>query len=209
MFIKIYFNDKPLFLCDSIDREIEPYMHHDDAVSMDEFSSHAIKSILHEMQQPKVHAGVLLHTDLEALKKAVWKKFTVLQAAGGLVLNEQQEVLMIYRRNKWDLPKGKLDPGETLETCAVREVEEETGARNITLEKFLQVTYHTYHESGKFMLKESYWYKMTVSGKQELVPQTTEDIFKIVWAGMDTMDDYLKNSFPSIIDVVNDYRKKL
>jgi 8-oxo-dGTP pyrophosphatase MutT (NUDIX family) len=209
MFIKIYFNDSPLFLCDGIDSSIEPYMHHDDAVFIDEFSSHAIKSVIHEMQQSKIHAGIMRHDNVQELKKAVWKKFTIIKAAGGLVLNQQKDILMIYRRGKWDLPKGKLDPGETLEACAVREVEEETGLRNITLGESLLTTYHTYHESGKFMLKESYWYKMTADGNQALTPQTTEDIHKIDWVNEKKTSEYLKNSFPSIVDVVEQYRQSL
>lgn len=206
MFIKIYFNDKPLFLCDTIDSSIEPYMHHDDAVFIDEFSTHAVKSMIHEMEQPKVHAGIMRHASLDELKKAFWKKFLIVQAAGGLVLNDSKEILMIYRRGKWDMPKGKLDPGETLEQCALREVQEETGLKQVSLEKFLLATYHTYHESGKFILKESHWYTMSAPGNQPLTPQTAEDIHKIVWADDKAVDEYLKSSFPSIKDVVTTYR---
>src|SRR5215510_275068 len=96
-------------------------------------------------------------------------------AAGGLVVNDRDELLMIFRRGKWDLPKGKLDKGESLKDCAIREVEEETGLKNITLGPPLIITYHTYHEGARFILKESHWYKMSVSGQQNLVPQTEED----------------------------------
>jgi len=91
MYIKIYFNDKPLFLCDAVDETIEPYVHHDDAVFIDELDTHTVKTMLHEMQQEKVHAGVFLHPDLEELKKAFFKKFVMIQAAGGLVENENGE----------------------------------------------------------------------------------------------------------------------
>ncbi|MCW3118909.1 MAG: hydrolase, partial [Chitinophagaceae bacterium] len=134
MYIKIYFDDKPLFLCDTIDKMIGPYVHHDDAVFIDELNSHTVKSMIHEMQQAKIHAGVFLHTDLAALKKAFWKKFTVIHAGGGFIVNEKDELLMIFRRGKWDLPKGKQDNGETLEQCAVREVREETGLQNVILQ---------------------------------------------------------------------------
>ena len=76
MYIKIYFNDKPLFLCDNVDEMIEPYLHHDDAIFIDELDSHTVKSMIHEMQVEKVHAGVFFHPDLEELKKAFFKKFT-------------------------------------------------------------------------------------------------------------------------------------
>src|ERR1700744_2029728 len=105
MYIKIYFNDKPLFLCDSLTEEIRGYSHHDDAVLIDEFSSHAVNSMIHEMRQPKVHAGIFVHADLEELRKAVWKKFRLVQAGGGLVRNKSGKYLFMLRRGVWDLPK--------------------------------------------------------------------------------------------------------
>ena len=66
----------------------------------------------------------------------------IIQAGGGLVLNEQNELLFIFRRGSWDLPKGKVDLGETIEACALREVEEETGVKNLTLVDFLGITQH-------------------------------------------------------------------
>src|ERR1044071_5972343 len=164
MFLKIYFDNKPLFLCDHIDKAIEPYVHHDDAVYIDELNSHTVKTIIHEMQLPQIHAGVFFHNDLEALRKAVFKKFTIVQAAGGLVTNDKDEILIIFRRGKWDLPKGKLDEGEKLEDCAIREVEEETGLKNVKLYSPLTVTFHTYHEGTKFILKESHWFMMGTTG---------------------------------------------
>ena len=202
MYIKIYFNDKPLFLCDELDATIEPFRHHDDAIFIDEFSGPAIKSMIHEMELQKIHAGIFLHSNLAELKKTFWKKFTVIQAAGGLVTNKNDEILMIFRRGKWDLPKGKLDKGETLEQCAVREVKEETGLQNISLQKALLTTYHTYHESGKFILKESYWYKMTTTGKQPLVAQAEEDIAEARWVKKPQLPELMKNTFPSVKDVL-------
>src|SRR5215831_9033385 len=143
MHIKIYFNDKPLFLCDALNAEINGYAHHDDAVFIDEFSTPAVNSMIHEMRQEKVHAGIFLHQPLEELRKAFWKKFILIKAGGGLVRNDKGEVLFMFRRNKWDLPKGKLDHGETLEACALREVQEETGLKELSLEKPLLVTWHT------------------------------------------------------------------
>lgn len=202
MFIKIYFGNKPLFLCDAIEPVIEPYLHHDDAIFIDELDSHAVKSMLHEMQLEKVHAGVFLHTDLEELKKAFFKKFTLVLAAGGLVQNEMAENLLIHRRGKWDLPKGKLDKGETLEECAVREVQEETGLTNIILEELLLVTWHTYHEGTHFILKESHWYMMHCSGSQNLVPQAEEDINEVKWVRDEELPSYFDSSFPSVVDVL-------
>jgi 8-oxo-dGTP pyrophosphatase MutT (NUDIX family) len=202
MIIKIYFGNKPLFLCDVMNAEIESYIHHDDAVFIDEFSPPAINSMIHEMQQDKVHAGVYLYPKLDELKKAIWKKFTVIQAAGGLVRNEKKEILFIFRRGKWDLPKGKVEEGENIEECALREVQEETGLNEVTLQKFLITTYHTYPEKGKHILKESYWFEMKAAGKQKLVPQLEEDITDIQWINKNKLDTVLKNTFPSIRDVI-------
>jgi 8-oxo-dGTP pyrophosphatase MutT (NUDIX family) len=202
MYIKIFFNDKPLFLCDQVDETIEPFLHHDDAVFIDELDPHTVKTMIHEMQLEKVHAGVFIHPDFEALKKAFFKKFTFIQAAGGIVQNENGELLLIFRRGKWDLPKGKLDKGESLEDCAVREVEEETGLKQVKLVEPLLITYHTYHEGTKFILKESHWYSLKVSGRQELVPQKEEDILETKWVAADALEPYLKNSFPSVVDVL-------
>jgi 8-oxo-dGTP pyrophosphatase MutT (NUDIX family) len=202
MYIKIYFNDKPLFLCDRMTDEISVYAHHDDAVLIDEFSPHAVNAMVHEMRQAKVHAGIFVHSDVAALKKAFWKKFLIIQAGGGLVANDRQEYLFIFRRGKWDLPKGKLDPGETLEQCAVREVREETGLHEVRLEAPLLTTYHTYDESGHHILKESYWYRMKAVDGQEIVPQREEQITELRWVKHDGIGELLKNTFPSIVDVI-------
>ena len=201
MHIKIWFNDRPLFLADSISADVEPYVHHDDAVYIDEFSSPGIKSMIHEMRQEKVHAGIFYHADLTALQKAFWKKFKIIQAGGGLVFNEHGEALLIFRRSKWDLPKGKLDRGESLEQCAIREIKEETGLKEVSIKSKLTITYHTYDESGHHILKEMHWYLMDAKDGQALEPQLAEQITKIEWVNPANLEPYLSNTFPAIIDV--------
>ena len=202
MYIKIYFNDRPLFLCDSMTPEIAAYAHHDDAVLIDEFSHPAVNSMIHEMRQEKVHAGIFIHSDLEELRKAVWKKFLLVKAGGGLVRNGGGKYLFIFRRGVWDLPKGKLDPGETIEQCAVREVGEETGLLGVQLEAPLLVTYHTYDENGKHILKESHWFRMTAVDLAGLKPQQEEQITELRWVDGDDLTVLLRNTFPSIRDVI-------
>ena len=202
MYIKIYFDDKPLFLCDEIEASLQPYLHHDDAVFIDELNIHAVKSMIHEMQQPQVHFGLYFHKDFEELKKAFFKKFTLVQAAGGFVQNEKGEVLMMFRRRKWDLPKGKQDKKESAADCAVRETEEETGLKNIELIAPLVITYHTYHEGSRFILKETSWFTMKVQGSQKLIPQTEEDISKLEWVNKEDLNKFQENTFPSVRDVL-------
>ena len=202
MYIKIYFDNKPLFLCDDVDVSLQPYIHHDDAVFIDELNLHTIKSMIHEMQEESVHAGVFFHNDLNELKKSFFKKFTMIQAAGGFVVNKENEVLMMFRRGKWDLPKGKMDKNETFEECAVRETEEETGLKNIKLISPLITTYHTYHEGTRYMLKETKWFSMKVEGGQQLIPQAEEQISKLEWVDKKDLARYLSNSFPSVADVL-------
>ena len=202
MFIKIYFDDKPLFLCNNVDATLQPYVHHDDAVFIDELNLHTIKSMIHEMQDQSVHAGVFFHKDLKELKDAFFRKFTLIKAAGGFVLNEKKEVLMMFRRGKWDLPKGKMDKKESFEDCAIRETEEETGLKKIKLISPLITTYHTYHEGSKYVLKETRWFTMKVSGEQKLLPQAAEQITKLEWVGKNDLKKYLQNSFPSVNDVL-------
>ena len=150
---------------------------------------------------------MIYHPDLGELKKAFYKKFTIVIAAGGLVLNEKKKILMIFRRGKWDLPKGKLDKGETLEECAVREVEEETGLQQVKLLSPLVITYHTYHEGARFILKESHWYNMKVSGEQNLVPQTEEGIHEIKWVTNKEAQSLFQECYPSVIDVIKEFTK--
>jgi mutator protein MutT len=203
MYIKIYFGDKPVFLCNEITAEIHEYMHHPDAVFIDEISVPAIKSLLHEIVKEEFHAGIVWNQDLEKLKKVFFKQFTTVTAAGGVVENEKGEILLIFRRGKWDLPKGKLDKGETIEQCAVREVEEETGLKDIKLNKLITVTYHTYDEFGKHILKDSHWYSMKVNGQQTTTPQTEEQIEEIRWVKKKELKNYFENTFPSVKDVLN------
>lgn len=206
MHIKIYFGDKPLYLCDQLDDHLKEILHHPDAVLVDEISSNAINAMLHEIKKEEFHAGVLLHDDFQALKKSFFKHFTLIEAAGGIVENENKELLFIYRLEKWDLPKGKLDTGEKLEDCAVREVEEETGIKHISLKNELGQTYHTYNAYGKHFLKTTHWYLMNCKGKQHLVPQTEEDITSIQWVSLSGIEEIMKNTYPSIKDVLDRYQ---
>lgn len=123
-----------------------------------------------------------------------------IQAGGGLVINEKNEILFIYRRQKWDLPKGKLDTGENIEECAIREVMEETGIKKLTIGNLLVITTHTYEEKGFSVQKETHWFLMnaTTLDNPILSPQLEEDIEKIEWVPFDKIEEYLANSYNTI-----------
>ena len=125
-------------------------------------------------------------------------------AAGGLVFNEKNELLMIFRRGKWDLPKGKLDEGEAIEDCAVREVKEETGLENVSIENFTGLTFHEYFDThlNEDVTKETHWYKMKAKGMQALIPQTEEDIEIIEWVDARHIPGKLENSYVNIIEII-------
>jgi ADP-ribose pyrophosphatase YjhB (NUDIX family) len=121
-------------------------------------------------------------------------------AGGGLVINEKNEILFIYRRQKWDLPKGKLNIGEKIEECAVREVMEETGIKNLTMGNLLVITTHTYQEKGVSIQKETHWFSMnaTTLDNPIFTPQLEEDIEKIEWVSSNKIEEYLANSYKTI-----------
>ncbi len=126
-------------------------------------------------------------------------------AAGGIVENEKGEILFQFRRGFWDLPKGKLDDGESIEACAVREVEEETGLKNINLGDLVDTTTHFYTEKNKEIEKITYWYAMRVEGDQTLVPQLEEGIQELKWVSKQNLEPYLSNTFINIVEIVEKY----
>ncbi|GBL36059.1 diadenosine hexaphosphate hydrolase [Filimonas sp.] len=136
-----------------------------------------------------------IEKNLDTLKRS----FRVITAGGGVVFNNRNELLFIYRRKKWDLPKGKLDRGESIEKCAVREVFEETGIRRPEIVRKLCNTYHLYLETS-VILKETVWYLMFTETTW-LKPQREEGIKKAVWVHKNNIRYQLRNTYPSIIDI--------
>ena len=134
-----------------------------------------------------------------------WEDFKSLHkwvaAAGGAVWNDGK-LLCIHRRGSWDLPKGKIDEGETIAEAAVREVQEETGINQIDLGVPLPTTYHTYRtRKGKRALKPTYWFQMQTTDSV-LVPQEEEDIEKAEWVGLDGLAEIKAGMYKSLHQVV-------
>ena len=132
----------------------------------------------------------------------------IIEAAGGMVLNIQGDVLMIFRRGFWDLPKGKIDPGESTEICAIREVQEETGINRLEIIEKLQVTYHTYTLGNKTILKPSHWFKMIHTDNEKTIPQTEEDITEIRWMNQKEVTAILNKSYESISELLSKHYLK-
>ena len=202
MHIIIYHNNHPIILCDVIDKNIASYYNDTRTLIYTEVSETLIRKMLQAAEQKDFYAGIFVSKDLSILKNTYWQFFKVILAGGGLVYNEHAEILLIFRKGFWDLPKGKLDDGETLSACALREVREETGIANILLHEKIITTYHTYQEKGKYILKESHWFKMSVQGKPTLTPQTEEEIEIAKWVSKDNIKNYMHPMYPAIRDVL-------
>lgn len=138
----------------------------------------------------------------KAFLKKIIKSITLIEAAGGLVKNAEGDYLFIYRNDKWDLPKGKLEKSEKKKEGGVREVEEECGISINKAGKKIISTYHTYIFKGEVVLKKTYWYSMKYKGNETLTPQLEEGITDVKWFNKGHMEDIKNNTFPSIIDVL-------
>jgi 8-oxo-dGTP pyrophosphatase MutT (NUDIX family) len=179
---KIYINDKPLSLVQAAEVGNEPSAELHRMVVR--YTGHP-KSLLNYYdlleKNDRAEQVIVYADELEKLFQDFCGLFKVLEASGGVVYNEHQEALLIHRRGVWDLPKGKIEKGESVEQAAIREVEEETGIKGLQLGPFIRNTYHTYKDNKlKRVLKVTHWYRMSAS-KQELIPQAEEDIEKARW----------------------------
>lgn len=138
-----------------------------------------------------------------AIFQDLCKVFTLIEAAGGLVINDKGEALVIFRKGKWDLPKGKIDDGETPENAAVREVSEECSIQLPKIAEVLEETWHTYQLNGKPIIKKAYWYKMNPQNHAEQPsPQLEEDITEAKWVSKEYFAEMRKNIYPAIEELL-------
>ena len=144
----------------------------------------------------------IYHDDIDFIFNEFCSLFTVIDAAGGLVKDENNSILVIKRRGLWDLPKGKLEISENPEAGALREVEEECGISNIRLSHHLETTYHTYPLNQKKILKRTFWYEMLYNGNEIPKPQLLEEITEAKWIHRSAINQITQNTFPSIIEVL-------
>ena len=139
----------------------------------------------------------LYHSDLDFLWKEFKKKFKVIEAAGGVVFNSNDDLLFIFRLDKWDLPKGKVEKGESIQETAIREVQEECGIKIVDIDHFIGKTYHIYKHKEKEILKISHWFKM-YNDENSLVPQLEEGVTKVEWKNQKSTKKAMQNTYPNI-----------
>lgn len=157
-----------------------------------------LKKIIRILRTTKVETLYLVHHNPKKLLPLFKKKLPVVVAAGGVVQNKDGKILFIYRKKKWDLPKGKVEKGETLEEGGKREVKEETGVKKIKVGVLVGITYHIFKRNNRYQLKESHWFHMTSTYEGDLVPETKEGITKAVWKDKKKALKAMENTYPNI-----------
>lgn len=185
---KVFYNEKALTLTD------KPVL---TSKSLQFNTDSQFAEALAVLRNSSVNEINIYHHNLEKLWTHFKSYFHYLEAAGGVVKNKQNEILFIHRLDKWDLPKGKVEEGETTEITAVREVEEECGISNLKLQNFITQTFHIYFQED-LKLKATYWYDMLYEGDEELIPQEEEGIGIVEWKNKDELPKIMENTYENI-----------
>jgi 8-oxo-dGTP pyrophosphatase MutT (NUDIX family) len=198
----IYFGEKQYIITNCLSSQLYSLTTQGGTILINQPNAAAIKSTISDLDRTNAEAAIILTNQVALFWTFFQEQFQLITAGGGLVKNEKGEYLFIFRRGKWDLPKGKLDPGEDIASCAIREVQEETGLQQVQLLQPLGKTWHVYHERGAFILKESVWFSMEAHSNEQLVPQTSEDIHEIKWVAPADFEAVLSNTYPSVKEVI-------
>ncbi len=161
------------------------------------------KSIVKALRDKKVSEVYLYHSKEEKIKKYFYKTFSIVEAAGGLVEHINGSYLFIYRNDKWDLPKGKIQKNEIIVEAACREVTEETGVTDLIVKKPLTTTFHIYKANKKYKLKKTYWFLMKSSFTGSMIPQIEENIECAVWKTKNEIPQIMENAYKNIHLVID------
>ena len=169
-----------------------------------------LKAWLQNFENSDQKETVIEHPDIEKLFQIFRSSLLQIEAAGGIVKRDEK-LLFIFRNGRWDLPKGKIDKGESIQAAALREVEEECGIRNHAIAKALPSTYHLYKSPykktfGQWIFKETSWFEMKYHESFEGVPQLDEGITKLRWFKPEELDEVLANTYENLIVLINLYR---
>lgn len=154
--------------------------------------------LLKLLTKKKVNSIGIISNEFEIILNMFKKKYPEIIAAGGKVINNKSEILFIYRNKKWDLPKGKAEKNENIAQTAIREVEEETGIKNLSIIKPLDKTHHIFRRDGKNYLKSTYWFEMKSDFNGKFKPQKKEGITRVEWIGIENLSSILPKSYANI-----------
>lgn len=198
---KVFINEKKIVLSQ------EPQ---DSPKTLNYDGTHSIEFAIDLLTNTPSQGLNIYHQDIDRLWKDFRDFFRNIEAAGGIVLNADKNILFIHRLGKWDLPKGKIEVGESKELAAVREVEEECGIFDLELKDFINSTYHIYTErDGKKVLKTTYWFEMFYSGTETPKPQIEEGISEVGWKTEEEIgSEILPSTFQNIKLILNDFNTK-
>jgi len=199
-----YFNDKTIIITDS---ELMQLNLPNKIYVCPNYFETDFTEIVHIIFETETQFIFIHHSDFERMKSNFISQFFVIEAAGGIVEHPKNGLLFIFRRGKWDLPKGKMELNESPELCAAREIEEETGVTNLQRIDKITDTFHFYEENGKMILKISYWYYFKTNFDGNVIPQLEEDITAIQWFNVNELNTPLSNSFQAIKDVTQVFLK--
>lgn len=167
-----------------------------------------LKDVIEYSETRPFHSRiVLVHPDLSALFDYFSDYYRRVEAAGGIVWDANARLLIIYRHQMWDLPKGKIENSEKPGNAAKREVMEECGVRDLEIVNHAFTTYHTYFRSNQYVLKKTYWYKMNCGDPENISPQEEEGITEIKWMEKTRFDEYFKNTFPNLKEMLRQVLK--
>ena len=199
---KIYYNDKPLILT----TDSEGYINQNPTAELYTFFHGAtmrnFNQALQHLEMPGAKGGIIEDVSAISIQECLKDLYAPIDAGGGIAYNEDGAILMIFRRGKWDLPKGKRDEGETMEECALREVREETGIKNLTLDTKICDTYHVYAQNNELMLKRTSWYKMKASVTEKLKPQKEENIIEARWVSEKDLAPLALKTYEAVREVL-------
>lgn len=169
-----------------------------------------IEEVLDYLEGQPMHSKVVLVSkNQDELLQLFESFFVVIEAAGGIVWNDQNELLLIYRRNKWDLPKGKIEVEESIVDAGLREVKEECGIKVLKVQELFSVSYHTYRLDGNRIMKKTYWYEMFCGDKENISPQTEEGITQIKWVNEEELVSVIDETYPNLKEILEDALSKM
>lgn len=217
MRMEIYCNDGLIVLC-----EEQPLSPGDNELQVMFSGKKAMKEtvIAFEGNQDQKRLVLWSSDKFQEMFAAFFGMHEMVQAAGGVVFNEHDEILFIHRNGKWDLPKGKISgkdkrkamkngknqSGKQKEDtfdgiariAALREVKEETGLKQLKILSELPSTYHIYFQKDQRIIKHTRWYRMEGTAEDTIKPQISEGIIIARWIPSNSVGCVFKHTYESL-----------